>query len=255
MKRRKTALEKWFSWSRHRRRLGVGAIAAQQADEDWLQLAAQTVQGAPGQAAQYAHGGTDDLAQHLQRVRAEFIGQSELLYRHAELIVLLRREADTEASYARFERMWQAQTDFLCTHLDLRWLVAACDSFIDHAKNPTLRALAMGAVLLVNTVKLQETERFLAGPGPGPGARAADRPEALQELHTHRVGLFDGLTAFIAGTDDTLRNMRWRLQDVAALHPLGAIVLEIFERLQRDGNDNVYLRFKQRHQREKTRWW
>ena len=57
------------------------------------------------------------------------------------------------------------------------------------------------------------------------------------------------------GTDDTLRNMRWRLEAVCQLHPLGAVVMEILERLQRESNDNVYLRFKQRHTREKTRWW
>jgi len=252
MKRRKTAFEKWFSWSRHQRRLGAGQLAGELGDEDWGRLAGQLVQGAPGQQAQYAHGAASDLAQHLQRVRGEFVGQSELLYRHAQLIVLIRREADAAANYARLERMWLAQTDFLCRQLDLRWLVAACDSFIDHARDPALRALAMGAVLLVNTVKLQETERLLAGQR---AHAPADRPEVLQALHTGRVGLFDGLTAFVAGTDDTLRNMRWRLQDVSGLHPLGAIVLEIFERLQHDGNDNVYLRFRRRHQRDKTRWW
>ena len=69
------------------------------------------------------------------------------------------------------------------------------------------------------------------------------------------MGLFDGIAGFIPGTDDTLRNMRWRLEAVCQLHPLGALVMEIFERLQRESNDNVYLRFKQRHTREKTRWW
>jgi len=29
----------------------------------------------------------------------------------------------------------------------------------------------------------------------------------------------------------------------------------IFERLQLPGNDNVYARFRQRHVRDRTRWW
>ena len=74
-------------------------------------------------------------------------------------------------------------------------------------------------------------------------------------LRTHRVDLFDGLSAFIPGTDDTLRNMRWRMDEVCAQHPLGVVVQEIFDRLQREGHDNVYLRFRQRHTRDKTSWW
>ena len=251
MKRRKTPFEKWFSFNRHRRRFGAAALAAP-GEDDWAALKAQLVPGEPGQERAYAHGSAPDLAEHLARVRGEFVGLPQLLYRHAQLIVLIRREADVRGNYARFEALWRAEAPFLCARLDLRWLVAACDTFIDHAGDPTLRALALNGVVLANTVKLQETERFLQGPA---AAAAPDDPQALQALRTHRVGLLDGLSAFIAGTDDTLRNMRWRLEDVCALHPLGALVLEIFERLQRPGNDNVYLRFRQRHTRDKTRWW
>lgn len=73
-------------------------------------------------------------------------------------------------------------------------------------------------------------------------------------MQTQRVPLFDGLSAATVGADDTLRNMRWRLQDVCAQRTLGAVVLEIFDRLQNEGHDNVYLRFRQRHTRDKTRW-
>jgi len=250
MKRRKTSFEKWFSFNRHRRRFGAAAVAAQQS-EDWQALKDALVPGGPqGGEPSYAHGASTDLSEHLRRLQGEFAGQPQLLYQHAQLIVLIRREADVAGNYQRLERMWLAETDFLRTRLDLRWLVAACDTFIDHAADPVLRAVAMNGPLLVNTIKLQETERYLQA-----AHGLSDRPDALQALHSHRVGLFDGLTAFIAGTDDTLRNMRWRLGDVCALHPLGALVLEIFDRLQRAGNDNVYLRFRQRHTRERTRWW
>jgi len=252
MKRPKNAFEKWFSFSRHRRRLGAGPLGAQLEQQDLQALKVQRVPAAPGQERVYAHGSTPDLAGHLGRLRGEFVGQPELLYHHAQLIVLVRREADTRVHYARFEALWLAEAPFLCKHLDLRWLVAACDTFMDHAQDPVLRALALSAVVLVNTVKLQETERFLAGAG---ATTAPEQPEALEALRTHRVNLFDGLSAFIAGTDDTLRNMRWRLDAVCALHPLGVVVQEVFGRLQREGHDNVYLRFRQRHTRDKTRWW
>ncbi len=252
MKRRKSSFEKWFSFSRHRRRFGAGALGTALEHEDLQALKKQVVAVAGAQERVYAHGSAPDLAEHLLRLRTEFVGQPELLYRHAQLIVLVRREVDVRANFERFERLWLAETPFLCSQLDLRWLVAACDTFIDHAQDPVLRAMCLGAVALVNTVKLQETERLLLGQN---ALAAPDRPEALETLRTQRVNLFDGLSAFIPGTDDTLRNMRWRLDDVCALHPLGAVVLEIFDRLQQPGNDNVYLRFRQRHTREKTGWW
>lgn len=248
MKRRKTAWEKWFSWSRHQRRQGASEVAAALQNVDFQALKQQKV---AGRAPQYTHGSQPVLSEHLERLRGEFAGQAQLLLHHASLIVLIRREADVAGHYAQFRALWEAESTFLCRHLNLRWLVSACDTFIDHDANPLLRALMMQAVLLVNTVKLCESERFLqAGDAP-----LADQPCALHLLQTQRVALFDGLSAFTAGTDDTLRNMRWRLQDVCALHPLGALVLEIFDRLQREPNDNVYLRFRRRHTREKTRWW
>lgn len=252
MKRRKNAFEKWFSFNRHRRRFGAGTLGGGLGQEDLQALKAHVVPAADGQERVYAHGSAPDLAEHLMRLRGEFVGQPELLYRHVQLIVLIRREVDVRANYERFEQLWLAEAQYLSTRLDLRWLVAACDTFIDHAQDPVLRAVALSAVVLVNTVKLQETERFLLGSA---ATSVPEQVEALQALRTHRVNLFDGLSAFIPGTDDTLRNMRWRLDDVCALHPLGVVVLEIFERLQCESHDNVYLRFKQRHTRDKTRWW
>lgn len=248
--RRKSAFEKWFSFTRHRRRFGADAHTQQLDAQDYSQLR-ESIIVQEGEEAKYAHGAAVNLDEHLAKVRREFIGQSELLYQHAMLIVLIRREADVPANYERFKRMWMAERDFLVAHLDMRWLISACDTFIDLDTDPVLRAVAMNGPLLANTVKLAETERFILGVN----GETPDRQASLDELWTHRVGLFDGVSGFIPGTDDTLRNMRYRLEDVCGLHPLGAVVMEIFERLQREANDNVYLRFKRRHTREKTRWW
>lgn len=247
--RRKSAFEKWFSFTRHRRRFGADAFTQQLDSQDFADWRNCIVTG--DDTPVHAHGSSADLNEHLAKVRREFIGQSELLYQHAMLIVLIRREADVEANYERFKRMWMAERDFLVAHLDMRWLISACDTFIDHDTDPLLRAVAMNGPLLVNTVKLGETERYIKGVD----AATPDRKESLDALWTHRVGLFDGIAGFIPGSDDTLRNLRWRLEDVCSLHPLGAVVMELFERLQRDANDNVFVRFKHRHQREKTRWW
>ena len=248
MKRRKTAFEKWFSWSRHQRRQGASEVAAALQGVDLQALKRQRV---AGETPQYTHGSQPVLSEHLERLAGEFAGQPQLLLHHAALIVMVRREAQLDVHYRQFRALWDAECAFLCRHLNLRWLVSACDTFIDHDSDPVLRALMLQAVLLVNTVKLCESERFVQATGAPP----ADQPAALHTLQTQRVALFDGLSAFTAGTDDTLRNMHWRLQAVCALHPLGAVVLEVFDRLQQPGNDNVYLRFRQRHTRGKTGWW
>ena len=249
-RRRKTRFEHWFSLSRHRRRAGAAALAQSLGGRDVQELKNTLVQGAAGESAQYQHGSLVDLRAHLDRLRLEFIGQPELLYHHAALIVMIRREAQVREHFALLRELWLAESEFFCASLDMRWLVAACDTFIDHDADPVVRATLMNGVLLVNTIKLQETERFLAAGHP-----PADDPDARAALHAGRVALFDGLAAFVEGADDTLRNMRWRLDQVCALHPLGVSVMEIFERLQRAPHDNVYFRFRQRHTRDRTAWW
>lgn len=94
MKRRKSAFEKWFSWGRHRRRMGAGAFRVTLDLEDLQALKKHLVAAEDGQERVYAHGSSSDLAEHMLRLRGEFVGQPELLYRHAQLIVLIRREAD-----------------------------------------------------------------------------------------------------------------------------------------------------------------
>ena len=107
----------------------------------------------------------------------------------------------------------------------------------------------MNAISLINTIKLQETEHLLCQ------IHYQENEQIKQQLLQERVALFDGTSAFAVGTDDTLRNMRWRLDKICAYHELGQIVIEIFERLQSQQNHNVYSRFRQRHTRERTRWW
>jgi hypothetical protein len=246
-RRSKTRIEKWFSFNRYRRRFGARALAADLLGDDLETLKRSIVSG---DQAEYAYGSLPDVQAHLQRLRREFIGRPELIYHHAALIVLIRRESEVARNFARFKQLWLAEQAFLSEHLDLRWLVAACDTLIDHDPDAALRAALMNGVLLVNTVKLQETERFLQSQ-----AGVADDLQAVAALQSGRIGLCDGLSAFVAGTDDTLRNMRWRLERVCAVHPLAHIVLVIFERLQLPVNDNVYSRFRQRHTRDRTRWW
>ena len=172
--RRKTLFEKWFSFSRHRRRFGARALASDLLEGDLEALKHTLVSG---NEAEYACGSLPDLQAHLQRLRREFVGRPELLYHHAALIVLIRRESEVARNFSRLKHLWLAEQAFLSEHLDLRWLVAACDTLIDHDPDVALRAALTNAVILLNTVKLQETERFLRLP-----STSADDPQALVAL-------------------------------------------------------------------------
>jgi hypothetical protein len=79
------------------------------------------------------------------------------------------------------------------------------------------------------------------------------QPGRVAHVNEALVPLFEGLSAFTVGTDDTLRNMRWRMEVEKHAHFSGAVLMEVFDRLQ--VNDTVYARFKARHHRKKTSWW
>lgn len=243
--RKKSRLERWLSFNQHRKRFGAAQVAASLQNSDYSALKTKLIADTE---QTYTHGADKDLSQHLHNLRAEFAGQAELLYYHAQLIVLMRREYQVAEQFAQFERLWDAEGDFLRQHLNTRWLISAADTFADYSTDSNTRALAVAASLLVNTIKLQETERYLQAT-----ETLSDQPERQQQLQTGRVALFDGTSAFAVGTDDTLRNLRWRLDAISTENPMGLVLTELFQRLQT--HDTVYQRFRQRHTRAKTAWW
>ncbi len=243
--RKKSRLERLLSFNQHRKRFGAGKITKNLPDQNLAQLKQQTISG---NEVAYTHGAEKNIEQHLQNLRAEFAGGSELLHYHASLIVMIRREYAIKANIARFEQLWAQEQDYLQKHLNMRWLVSAADTFADHARDPLVRAMMLNVAVLFNTVKMQETERFLQN-----AETLSDMPERHKQLASGRVDLMDGTSAFAVGTDDTLRNMRWRINEIAQLHPLGGLLTEVFQRLQTE--DSVYRRFRERHTRSKTAWW
>lgn len=243
--RKKSRLERWLSFNQHRKRFGAKQAVATLRTSDYSALKTQLISDTE-QA--YTHGADKDITQHLYNLRSEFAGQAELLYYHAQLIVLIRREYQVAEQFALFERLWDSEAAFLREHLNTRWLISAADTFADHSPDENTRSLALAASLLVNTIKLQETERYLQA-----AECLTDQAARQQQLQTGRVALFDGTSAFAVGTDDTLRNLRWRLDTLSQTNPMGLVLAELFQRLQT--HDTVYQRFRQRHTRAKTAWW
>ncbi len=244
--RKKSKFEQWFSFSRHQRRFGADKLYENLSQMDMAEFKQNMIEG---EKIQYTYGSEKDLNMHIENLKQEFVGQPELNHFHASLIVLMRRDVDVEQNYKKFKALWLSERDFLLKSLNIRWLISACDTFIDYDEDTTLQAIMMNAVVLINTIKAQETESLLCD------QQCIENELIRKKLQTERVALFDGTSALAVGTDDTLRNMRWRLDKVCAAHELGKIVIEIFDRLQNPQNNNVYSRSKQRHTRERTRWW
>ena len=245
MKKDKSKFEKWFSLSRHKRRAGA-KILSEQLPIDFNTLKAQIISGTD---LIYTHGSSNNLETHFDALKQEFSGQSELCYTHAKIIVLIRREVEVEKNFQLLQKLWESEKVFLLKNLNTRWLIAATDTFADYSDNDSIRSLSVACVCLLNTVKLQESERFVTN-----AQQCQDDRDKLTRLdNEERFALFDGTSVFKFGTDDTLRNMRWRINKVAKLNIAGEILLEIFLRLQEF--DTIYKRTKDRHTRNKTGWW
>jgi hypothetical protein len=241
MKRNKSVFEKWFSRSRHKRRDGAKELSSLINTDFKNQQQIIT-----GEKIIYTHGSSNDVGTHFAELRNEFIGSSELCFTHAKIIVLIRREFEVKKHFALFEDLWQSQEKKLLKSLNTRWLIAASDTFADYSTNKKTKALALSCSMLINTIKIVETENLIK-------PQKKDNQDIIDKLQKERIALFDGTSAFAVGTDDTLRNMRWRMDKIAKDDVCGKILLEIFNRLQ--GFDSVYARFKDRHTRDKTGWW
>ncbi|MCC7021344.1 hypothetical protein [Albidovulum sp.] len=243
VRRRKSRLERFLSLNQHRKRWGAGRHLP--ADADLVAMRTAVVEA--GEAAQ-TRGAEKSLDLHLANLRREFSGQPELLYHHARLIVLIRREVRPAESVAQFLALWAQEAEFLCRHLNLRWLISAADTFADHAADPQARAVAMMATLLANTVKVCESDRYIRGAETLP-----PRPDRIEKLQTDLVPLFEGTSVFTVGTDDTLRNMYWRLEPFFASGPAGMILKAVYDRMQ--VNDTAFARLRALHRRDRTGWW
>jgi hypothetical protein len=108
--------------------------------------------------------------------------------------------------------------------------------------------VALGISILVNTVKAYESEHYLRGQD-----KVAYLPDRMAHVQSNLVPLFDGVSCYTVGTDDTLRNMVWRIQAQTEGSIPGRIFLEIFNRLSH--LETAFGRMKAVHTRSKTQWW
>lgn len=250
VKRKSTEFENLFNLNRYKKRQGAKKIMKQMDEVDFEVLKSTIIEGE--RLAMFQSYMIKDLQEHMAHLRTAFHGQPELLYYHAQLIVLIRREADLQTNYAKFKQLWESECDFLLEHLNMRWLIAGIDTFIDHDPDETVKAISLNAVMMINTIKLYETERYLL--------KIDDTDETdydkerLIPAQKNCFNLLDELPSFRIGIDDTLRNMRWRMDETARSHPLAhKILTNVFDRVNERGS--VYTRFRNRHTKMRNAWW
>ena len=106
----------------------------------------------------------------------------------------------------------------------------------------------MMVALFVNSIKMQESERHLCN-----AETLAPEPARIAQVKKELVHLFEGMSCFTVGTDDTLRNLRWRLQTFFEVEPAGAILKTVWDRCQVE--NTVFARMRKMHERKRTGWW
>lgn len=180
-----------------------------------------------------------DLSDHLAMLHREFVGQLEIKFAHAAMIVLLRRKISVETVYRHYRALWSAHSDILLEILDSRWLVSACDTLSDLSDDPDEARTATLISLFVNTVKLFETERVMDGRQHVQGARL-----------TQRTPLYDGLTGFMVGEGDMVANLVRRLDQTLRHDSLvDRIARQLITRAL--FSDTVFSRFNGRQSKNK----
>lgn len=200
-----------------------------------------------GDAPIPAAGVKPGLNDHAEMLRLEFVGQSQLALYHALLNVLLRRGIDVAVNVGRMRQLWREEREFLLERLDSRWLVSACDTIADHFPEPEEKATALIGSVLVNVVKLYETERLAAFGSARGETVGPHRWTGPQEL-------FDGIVAFSLGTGDMVLNLHRRLDALTRASPTtaAAILRELIRRV--NAHNTVLSRFRKVHTKDVTRW-
>ena len=178
------------------------------------------------------------LKEKLLKIENEFKGQSRLLVLHSVLIAVFRSNAPPATAAPLFQRVWKEQSTFLLEHLSIRWKISAATTFADHGINMEQRTLGMGLSILLDMIKLHESERRLSG--------QSSRRLSAREPSGRLSSLAFGMDPYSFKAGDLDRNMLSRLwllsemdetlrplaQDV--LHELMSDTRTIFARIERN---------------------
>ena len=157
--------------------------------------------------------------------------------------MLIRREIELDAVLHRYFTLWDRHGPLLLQRLSLRWLVSAADTLADHGRDAAERAAGLAVALLVNTIKLYETERMYYASDQSPEGETAGLP-------TFNL---DGIVGFHIQRGDTVGNMYKRAGKVVPdLGLSGQILDEVMRRVNQV--ETVYARFRSQHESQLHKW-
>ena len=238
---------------RSEKRLNAGKIIKTYNDKSFDEMKATTItESMCDMEALTNERKSTDLENHLNNLKYKSLGESELCFYHNTLIILMRRKYKIDKTFAEFERLWEAESDYLLTHLSLRWIVSACDTFIDHSNNTHRAAILMNVVTLMNTLRTYETKNFLQLPVNT--EHTSLLAEKIEMLYASDLPLYDGLTYFRVGGDDSLRNMRKRYKTFYKTDRLATtILLTVFEKIQH--HNTAFNALRPLHKDDWSKWW
>jgi hypothetical protein len=175
----------------------------------------------------------------------EFIGQPEILLLHAFLSAVLRRGAPPPQAPVLFQRLWEEEGERLARTLPMRWLISAATTFGDCGTTPEQRACGMGLSVMIDMIKLHDSERRYSG-------KPGDEPFNWLKSGRKIPIAFD-LSPYAIVRGDLDRNLLARLWKQAegdpAIRPLG---FEIIDRLMAEPR-TVFARFQELRRRAKAR--
>jgi hypothetical protein len=151
---------------------------------------------------------SENLSEHFEHLGKDFTRLPLICFAQAQLVVCIRRKIDLADTVPAFLRLWETESEFLTAHLNSRWLISACDTFADYGSEAQ-KAAAIILVVLINVVKLAETERLSLRDGTS----LPDKFNAIAESHRAKshIELWDGMTAYAPFSGDMPRNMLRRI--------------------------------------------
>jgi hypothetical protein len=149
----------------------------------------------------------------------EFEGEPALCHLHGLLIAHLRKREQPEHTMDLFTRIWREEHAFLIGHLDPRWLVSALATFGDHGQTETQRRVGQSLNVLLNMMKLYESERLYSGFRPEQEFKLKRLVGAKLAINMDRFAILTGgldvnLLARLwvdAGEDEVLKPLAHRL--------------------------------------------
>lgn len=159
---------------------------------------------------------------HFRALEPEFGTRRRIGHLLACVTVILRRDPQNPRARRLFHRITARHGPEAAAAMNLRWLTAVCDSFVDVGSDPLDRALGMTGTLLSNTLKLAETERRMFYP-----PRAWPPEAALR-----RVGpMYDGVIGYWVGHGDMIENLIDRVERALQVgSPAAPFLREVLER-------------------------